>query len=586
MMSPMDGLYALASLDGVPVASPDLAALGLTAPAEPGFAGGMVINCGTVGVVGQRAFLGHLDDPAGVAAILRLDPTTPAADLVAATVERHGDHAPALLLGEWSYVAWDPASATLTLLAAQTLRDAVMFATDGRRVAVAPDLRALRRIPWVDARFGPGLLVQMGRGTLRGTIGDRTMLRGARRVDAGSRVRIDRDRVRAGTPVPLPEAVRWSGDFAEAMAESDVVMRRIVRRHLARHPVSAVMLSGGLDSSLAAVYAAAEQAPEGRVVALTSAAPPCSDLSDETTFAAAVAKQAGIAMLPVCPGPEGDPYLPSIDTLRWMEHPLCSPRHYVYDALYRVAAEAGCDAILDGVDGEMSLTGWPDHRGWRDLFGWRGRLRGAAAGLIGRVRGGAREATDGTQRAFHIRLSGDALAMARTTLRAELAVPDANDQHHRRGDLWGYSHDLAKKRRDTTTTQRPGMRRVSPFRNRDLLTLAARFPYRFMTEGGLTRAPARALLAGRVPEDIRLRTRGRPFSPDYDDRLRRYAGAARARIAEQVRAGAGEWIDMRWLEQVLAAINADAPVAAEAMLQAQMTACAAAFMTEWAAPDR
>jgi asparagine synthase (glutamine-hydrolysing) len=587
MTSPIDGLYALASLDGAPLAPADLTTLGLAAPAHGGFAAGAV-DCGVAVGSGSgvsRAFLGHLDDPAGIAAALRLSPATPAAEIVAAAAACYGDDAPAMLPGEWGYVGWNPTAATLTLLASRTLRDALMFATDGRRVAVAPHLRPLRRLSWVDGRPGPGLLIQMGRGTLRGVIEDRTMLRGVRWVEAGSRVTIERRRARAGTPVALPAPVRWSGSFGEAIAASDAAMRRVMRGHLARHPASAVMLSGGLDSSLVAVYAAAGRAPDGLVVAVTSAAPPGSGLADETEFAAAVAAQAGIAMRPVCPGPEGDPYLPSIGTLRRLEHPLVSPRHYVYDALYRVAAEAGADAILDGVDGEMSLTGWPDHGGWRDLFGWRSHLRRRATGLVRRLSGDAGEEVGGTQGAFHVRLSGDALAMARSTLRDELALPEMVERRQHRGGLWGYGPDLAKKHRDTTMTQRPGMRRLSPFRDRELLTLVAGFPYRFMTEDGVTRAPARALLAGRVPEEIRLRPRGRPFSPDYDDRLRRYAGAARARIPEQALAGAGEWIDLGWLDRVLAAIDGGAVVGPVTVLEAQMTACAAAFMAEWAAPD-
>lgn len=573
MSHPYDGIYAIASLDGAPVAPRDAAALGIPLSDEGQEIVLATSDRGTVAAGANRVFVGHLDEPVAVAAMLGLATATTAADLVAAALDRDGDDAPMRLLGEWAFADWDPARCALTLAVSGTLRDPLLFATDGRRVAVAPHPRPLRRVGWIDAAFGPAMLLTMGRPALRELIGDRTMLRGVRCVEAGTRLTIDASGVRAGGRAALPAPERWRGSFADAMTEVEALLRRIVREQMQRAGDAAIMLSGGLDSSLLAVFAAAERPSATSLVAVTSAAPPGSGLLDEVEFARAVADQAGIAFLPVVPADDSDVYRPSSDTLHWLDQPVCSARHYLYDALYRTAAEQGAHATFDGCDGEMTLTGYPDETGWRP---W---LRETLA----RVRRGpvARRGDAVAQQAFHAQLTPDAIALVADEAREGFRAPPFADAVHGRDDVWGYSTAIAKKWRQTTTIQRPGMRHLLPFRDRRLLTLFAGMPYAFMTHGGITRAPARALLAGRVPEHVRLRTRGRPFSPDYRQRIRAQAGPARAHLAGYRRAGVGDWIDLAWLDSSLARIAAGGDITEEMVTRTQITACTAAFLGHW-----
>lgn len=572
-----DGLYALASLDGAALAARDLAVLGLAAGS-----GGIALAARDLGrdlpVAERHAFLGHLDEPAALAAALGRDRATPPAALLAAALARYGDDTPAHAPGEWSFAAWDAPTRTLTLMVSDTARDALLYATDGARVAVGPHIRTLRHLDGVDATpDGAALLLHLGRGPLRGTIGDRTILRDVRRVTAGTRVRISPAGVRVGGRAALPEPTRWRGSFDDAIEALGAVWRTIMRQQMARYPHAAVMLSGGLDSSLIAAFAAAERGSEGgggTLVALCSAAPPGSGLADEVAVARAVAGQAGIALAAVAPGPDADVYLPSPAMLRWHQHPLVGPRHHVYDALYRAAATRGAHAIFDGSGGEATLTGYADA-----LF-WRARLRALAARARRLARRGVPAGGALIDPAFHVRLSADARALAAAALPAECDLPPPAPPHAR-GDLWGYAAEIDKLSVSLTTTPLPGLRSPLPLLDRRLVTLFAGMPYSFIDHAGVTRAPARALLSGMVPESVRLRRRGLPFSPDYRDRIRAQAGRARTRIPGFVAAGAGEWLDLAWLDTALGAIAGGADVSLDTIHEVQTTATAAAFVADW-----
>ncbi len=574
MTTDFDGLHALASLDGAPLRASDLAVLGLAtddAPSRGDFAA-MARDAGqATPVAGSHALLGHIDEPAALAATLGLAANTPPADLMLAATAHYGDDTPMRVGGEWSYLYWDAEARMLTLMVADTARDALFFTTDGRRVAVAPHVRTLRALDGIDAAPDPtGLLLHLGRGPMRAVVGDRTILRDVRRVEAGTRVRLYHSGVRVGARGALPAPERWRGSFANAVDAIDATLRTILRQQMARHPSAAAMLSGGLDSTLVAAFAAAERGAAGSLVALTSAAPTDSGLRDETAEAQAVAAHLGIAAFRVVPDGTADAYLPSTAMLDAFDHPAASPRHYVYDALYRAAVARGATAILDGSDGELTITGYRDIDGWR---GWLHQLRAW-------VRQARTPATHAVREAFHVRLSAPALALAGTLLDGELAAVRATTQW-RRGRDWGYPLSvISKNRAVTTATPLPGLRHLTPFRDRRLLTLCAGMPVGFLTQDGLTRAPGRALLAGKVPEHIRLRRDLVPFSPDYTDRLRRDAPRARDRLAGYAALGIGEWLDLAWLDAALAKVAGGEDRSVD-VSQVQATALAAAFLADW-----
>ncbi|WP_010185615.1 asparagine synthase-related protein [Sphingomonas sp. PAMC 26605] len=575
MTAACDGLYALVSLDGAPLAARDLAALGLTQATDTRYALASCDGAKRTAVRDTALVLGHLDAATELAAALGLAkpsavPAASDAALVGAALLRWGDAAPARIAGEWGYVAWDAAAEVLTLAASDTLRDPLVFATNGRCVAVAPSIRVLRRLDWVDAAPDlRSLVLHMGRAPLRRGIGNATILRDVRQVIAGTRVTIGRDGVRVGARPPLPAPAHWSGSFADAIAEIEALLDRIVQAQLARHPNAAVLLSGGLDSSINAVIAAAALPPGGTLLALTSAAPPGSGLADEVAFARAVADQAGIALRPVVPAEAADAYLPSAARLRHLQQPLASPRHYLYDALYAAAVDSGASGVFDGAQGEWTVTCHPDAGGWRP---W---LRDGLHRVPGRVRGHS------AQDATHVRLGPATLAVAERALTRALRQHEPPPRMRRPNDPCGYARAIDTNLDEPTQTGMSGLRQLLPLRDRRLLTLFAGMPYRFLTEGGLPRAPGRALLAGKVPEQVRLRPAGLPFSPDYDRRLHRQADDARNRLPAYRRAGVGELVDLVWLDAALRSIAEQPVVPLKLAFAAQATAIAAAFLADW-----
>ena len=92
------------------------------------------------------------------------------------------------------------------------------------------------------------------------------------------------------------------------------------------------------------------------------------------------------------------------------------------------------------------------------------------------------------------------------------------------------------------------------------------------------------MLAGRIPERIVRRADKLPFSPDFYQRLRRQAPAARERLVQQRAAGAGEWLDLDWLNRMLGVI-VERPLAPSAMFRIQSTANAAEFFV-WLSANR
>jgi asparagine synthase (glutamine-hydrolysing) len=109
----------------------------------------------------------------------------------------------------------------------------------------------------------------------------------------------------------------------------------------------------------------------------------------------------------------------------------------------------------------------------------------------------------------------------------------------------------------------------------------ASYPAAFVTHGGLSRAPARALLHGRLPDTIALRQSKMAFSPTYDAMLQAHAAQAIERLADQRAAGAGEWLDLAWLERALRVAGQGVRLSTDAAFRLQCTAMAAEFFRWW-----
>ena len=321
--------------------------------------------------------VGDLEEPVALADRLGLAPDTPPATLARAALARFGDDLPAIMHGEWTLLHWDAAAARLDLVTSAARRDRLLVAIAGPRVAVAADPYALSRLPWVGAAIDEaGLLFAIVRAGLRGAAGDRTIFAAIRQLVPATRMTIDADGCGIHTVEVLTPQPRWQGSFAEALAEADALMQRIMAARIGRHAKVAMLLSGGLDSSTLCSFAARARDAGQPLLSLTSIAPPDSGIADEADFADLVSDTLGLERHHVYPAFETDIYRPHDAILAGACGPPLSVRHCLTDRFQQVAHAQGATAMIDGTYGEMTMTGSAA------LLTARSRLRGA----IGRAR--------------------------------------------------------------------------------------------------------------------------------------------------------------------------------------------------------
>lgn len=583
------GLYGIASPGGAPIDPGDLAVLGFSDPPAPRqiTAEGFAVNIvdreegGRAVHVAERdgmvvVLLGHLDESADLAGLLGMDPASPQAELALAALDRFGADAPHHMLGEWSLLRWRGDRRELTLLMSQACRDPLYFAVDRGRIAVSAEMRRLARLDWIGKALDPnGLYLIWGKARLRRYMTEETPFRGVHRLMPGSREVFDSGGRRTLRLAPIPAFEPWRGNFDEALDAIEAVLRRIVGQHLGRHGRAVSLLSGGLDSSLLAWLASQERHADQALSFLTSVAPEGSGAPDEREESRVVAEHLGLPIRFLAPEAEANPYLPAPRIFAHSELPVTSPRHYLYCALYDAAREQGAGILLDGAYGELTITnpvllaGAPTSlRRYKRLYhDWkwaRAERRSWPAGL------------------FHARLSRAALSALPSMIEHDWAAPFESLPTVSPEAMWGVRAGASKNAMTPTSSPEGHFRHIMPFRDRRLLNLVATMPAAYMEQDGLTRAPARLLLRDRLPDRIRLRRDGKPFSPDYMDRLRAHALQTLEHIEDFSAAGAGDWIDLEWLKSRLMSISNQANITVQEAAEVQSTAIAAAYFKWWA----
>ncbi len=574
------GLYGLFRLDGGPVDPRDAEALGLDFPEAPETAHAVAIDAHAPGAVHRAEdgdaltiLLGDLEEPEELAARLDLARTTSHALLARAALRKFGGETPGVMIGEWSLLHWDR-SGRLTLMISAARRDRLLFAISGARVAAASDLFRLSRIPWIGTAIDEaGLLFAMGRMDLRAHMGDRTMLAQVRQLEPGGSVTIAAGEFRKETAQVFIPQPRRTGSFEDAVAEAEDLMRRIMRSRLARTAVPAALLSGGLDSSTLVWLAAEERGSDQDLLLFTSVAPPGSGLADEARFADAVADRLGLKSQHVAPPEDADIYRPPDAILGGASRPPLSNRHCLTETFQVEARKLGATVLFDGGYGEMTMTGVTP------LTTIEHHLREAAR----RLRRSLRPPESRPPLSpFHVRFAPHRLANLPEVVRAGLAVRTTPTTDSRRpNDQWGYLPGAEKMLVQPNEFYPGAIRMEIPYRDLRLLRLFAGFPARFLVHEGLNRAPARHMLAGRLPNSVRLRTSGMPASPDHLVRLQRQAPQARGRISAFRSAGVDEWLDLDWLDQSLVRFAEQGPRDHVDATEVQLTAITAEFLTWW-----
>jgi asparagine synthase (glutamine-hydrolysing) len=580
VMAVMSGLYGVFRLDGGPCDARDVKVLGLQLSSAPGLAHAQAIDeqmpKAVHGIEGDGALtllLGFLEDAEILAARLNMAKATPHAQLARAALARFGADLPAEMMGEWSLLHWEP-TGRLTLMLSAARRDRLFFAISDNKVAIAPDLFLLGRIPWVGSTLNEtGFLLALGRSGIRAHLDDRTMLANVRQLRPGASLTLTRDQHRFEnakifTPVP-----KFEGTFEEAVVESEVLLRRIVKARMARTAAPAILLSGGLDSSLLAWLASEERQIDQRVRSITSVAPPESKLGDERQAADAVINRLGLVAEYAWPPAAANIYRPPDFLFAGAGGPLLHAHHALAESFQATARKQGASLLLEGSYGELTITGRLG-----DVTP-RQRLKAFAKTLLTPFMSThAREPEVGP---FHARLSSHRLASLPEEVRAAIATPKELSLVPRLGEQLGYLQSAAKSMSPYGEPYAGAIRTEIPFRDLRLLRLFAGFPAKFLLRDGYERAPARYLLAGKLPDSVRLRTMHGPASPDYMAQIKRQAPQARTRLAAFRAADIDEWLDLEWLDGALARIGEHGPRDITDAFEVQFTAHMAEFLCWW-----
>lgn len=571
MMAP--GIYALGSFVGEPVDPADCQVLGIP-PSGDGFAGMAHDYPGTSDTIDRHQdgahtllFLGRLHDAAKLAAQLGLGGAG-SAELALAALRRWGAGARAHMPGEWSLLHWDAQAKRLQVAASGRLRDRVLIAQAGSRFAIAPRLTTLSRLTWIDDTINAeGLAHELSPQRFRLGRGGHTILRQVSQVEAGQFVTVDATGKQVEHRPPL-EAIPWQGSFEDGVAAATDMLRGIVRRAIAPYRRVGVLLSGGLDSTLVAAIAVEELRSDQSLIAFSSVAPPGTGLIDERAWSQHSSDHLGIELVPIWPSDDSAIYRPTPH--HFANGPTRSVRHYLYDALFASAHERGVETMLDGEYGESALSRAPHFQTPRR------RLGSALRALRQRLRPVRVEDSE----RFMAQFSAEFLAGLPASLR-EPAPPMRIDwvsptrpMGFTRGQLGYGSYPTA----DTGVAIRRANSCLGDF---ELLRLVAGMPAAFLHRDGLDRALVRAMLAGRVPDETRLRTEKRAFSPDYDARLVREAPSLDSRFDIWRSAGADRILDLNWITRNFEQMRAATAPRPSTRSKLHMSVLAAEFLAQW-----
>ena len=549
------GVYALASLDGSPFDRKDLQRLGLMEDA-PGrcsshgfvaravdFAGVTASfdsseNRGTLSLI-----LGLLDEPEELCRALDIAVTSQPSMIAATAAERFHSRLANRMAGEWIFLQWRQDSRELQVWTSMACRDPVFYSAADGMVALSAEQLRLGSLPWVGSELSPeGLLAHCSMWTPDRNQWRATPWKNIEKVPPAAHESFADTRHTIAAAESAPELAVWDGTFDDAVEALNVTAARVLRQNAQRHPTAAFLLSGGIDSTLITMLGSEQRDSGADMFCLCSAAPDGSNIQDEMQFSTAVADHLGVRLLPVRPPRKAGALLPDPAAFAWSEGPKLGPRFYLYDELYRVARAHGATALVDGLGGEFATN---------NKRPMPGRMEAArpAFRVLRRLRT-LLERHDYPWDQFLPRFSKAALAR----------VPHTWDSAAREQMLHGSKPPAAAPRGFPTGLQKMelhktggphGIRHVLPYRDRRILNIVARLPWNFDHHGGVTRSLGRAMMKGRIPDTVRLRMQGKPFSPDFIQRVWHDAPAVLSRIPEYRRHGVGEWIDLPWLEQAL-----------------------------------
>lgn len=577
------GIYAVVNLDGAPLSPDHAGKLGLS----PSNVHTQVAAAATDGQSdrfchrfedqgGMTLLSGFLSDPAAMAARLGLSTNAPLAMIARAAWARHGGDMPGQLLGEWSFLHWTREHGCTVMLSAAR-RDPLYYAVAGRRLSVASDIFALARLPWISRELDEcAMLATVGNAPIKQALAARTMFRQITALPPGGSATINPaggiDTVQCHVLTPQPVSTH---DVREAVHMYRETLLTVLRERMAGAAHCTDLLSGGLDSSLLAWAAAEVRAPQQELSAITIVAPDGSGVTDERDYAALVTRHLGITPYHVSADTDLNQFRPSDHILASQNGIPLVGRHCTTESIQRKVKAVGADMVFNGTWGETSATSRHYTIPLRNRMGraWREV----------KTRWAGHAVANPAEPNFHARLAAHRRQAIDAPLRKALEDARATRprQERQASDTIGYLPAAYKCLHHPNEFYAGAARMEFIFRDLRLLRLFASFPRDMLIRDAADRGIARAMLAGGLPDAVRLRVNKGQAFPDNHQRMQREAEAARQRIPMFRQAQLDDWLDLDWLDQQLALVAANGPANELHSVRVQTTAITAEFLLWW-----
>jgi len=289
----------------------------------------------------------------------RRSPNAASADLILCAHRRWGSAAPEHLVGAFAYAIWDRDRRTLTLVRDPIGVRPLFWSRTRAGVVAASESQALRAHPDVSStldehRVARYLVQKPGEP-------EATFYRDVKRVrpghrlivDAGGRIRSERYWSAANAP-----DLRHVSD-EEGISRFAEVFREAVRCRMTSGGTTGIMLSGGLDSSSVAAVARTEVASGDRLQTFSAIFPDLParlrQISDERAYIRAMAGLPEIETTLVSLA-ASDPAGDLDQTVAHLDRPPAIPNGYLYRALHERARTAGVEVLLDGSEGDDTVS--------------------------------------------------------------------------------------------------------------------------------------------------------------------------------------------------------------------------------------
>lgn len=303
-----------------------------------------------------------------------------------------GDSAVTKLRGMFAFAFLDARTSRIILVRdPYGIKPLYWTVDDGGSFAFASEVKAFTRLPALNRAVDVRTVVSH-LAMLSGP-GDGTMFQQVKKLPPGHILFVDAGRRPVVRRYSRPQyaAAADVTDAGVAAGECRVLLEESVNCHMVADVTVGGFLSGGIDSSAIAYFAAHHARDGSRYPAFTSGLPEelrqqGDGFVEDEPFARIVAEALGIPLtsVPLDPGVVSD-----VDRMVWqLDEPIADPAAMIVFQICRAARESGVKVLLSGVGADDIFTGYRRHTAlrWERWWSWaplpaRRLLSAVGAGL-------------------------------------------------------------------------------------------------------------------------------------------------------------------------------------------------------------